>query len=480
MSSRHLRYASLAVLYVFAAASFNASVLQAQEEIYTGRNINMVSGTQRQNEQGQRVALGGDPFLQRQNEPSIAVSSRNPMHLMAGSNDYRTVDMSGLQDIEVIGDSWLGLYKSFDGGQTWQNTLMPGYPQARNEQEGLYSPIHGYQAGADPTVKAGTNGMFYYSGIAFDRGHKSDSVIFVSRFIDLNNREGANFDVVANKDPIKFIDTQLLRGGTPGQFTDKPWMAVDIPRGRKPKSADLYIEDYREEIDFVTGQLIETPVTVHQQFACGNVYVAYAVFLGQDEDNPHTRVEVVRSTDCGKTWGSPVSVSDFSHLNQGVTLAIDPGNGDLYVAWQVFDYDTQVPQIMLSKSTDGGVHFSKPLCVATTLPFNQGTRPIDEYDPFRLFRTNAYPTMAIDDMGKVYIAWSERGLWGTDFLENWDWENDPPYDGVLDGSRIMFTYSEDYGESWVTPYSAVMSDFLPDNPDDCFTENNGVLEWDPA
>ena len=44
----------------------------------------MVSGTQ---------WPGGDPFLQRQNEPSIAVSSANSQHLLAGANDYRTVDI---------------------------------------------------------------------------------------------------------------------------------------------------------------------------------------------------------------------------------------------------------------------------------------------------------------------------------------------------------------------------------------------------
>ena len=49
-----------------------------------GQNVNMVSGTK---------WPGGDPFLQRQNEPSLAVSSRNVLHLVAGANDYRTVDL---------------------------------------------------------------------------------------------------------------------------------------------------------------------------------------------------------------------------------------------------------------------------------------------------------------------------------------------------------------------------------------------------
>ena len=82
-----------------------------------GRNVNMVAGT---------TWPDGDPFLQRQNEPSIAASTRNPLHLLAGANDYRTVDMPGLADGDETGDAWLGLFKSFDGGQRWISTLLPG------------------------------------------------------------------------------------------------------------------------------------------------------------------------------------------------------------------------------------------------------------------------------------------------------------------------------------------------------------------
>src|SRR5688572_28342129 len=130
-----------------------------------GRNVNMVAGT---------GWPGGDPFLQRQNEPSMAASTRNPLHLVGGSNDYRTVDLPGLANAVETGDAWLSVYKSFDGGQRWSSTLLPGYPQDRSPA-GLASPLKGYQAAADPVVRAGTNGLIYYNGLVFDRGDNGKS-----------------------------------------------------------------------------------------------------------------------------------------------------------------------------------------------------------------------------------------------------------------------------------------------------------------
>ncbi|HEY1534146.1 MAG TPA: hypothetical protein VGF76_09005, partial [Polyangiaceae bacterium] len=147
-----------------------------------GQNVNMVSGTD---------WTTGDPFLQRQNEPSLAVSTRNNAHLVAAANDYRSVDLPGLLGIEERGDAWMGVFKSFDSGQTWASALLPGYPLDSSPQ-GLASPIHGLQAVADPVVRAGTNGVFYVSGIAFNRGTNAPSAVFITRFIDNNNRENGD------------------------------------------------------------------------------------------------------------------------------------------------------------------------------------------------------------------------------------------------------------------------------------------------
>jgi len=181
-----------------------------------GRNVNMVAGTD---------WPGGDPFLQRQNEPSMAASTRNPLHLVAGSNDYRTVDLPGLPDDVETGDAWVSVYKSFDGGARWSSTLMPGYPQDTSAA-GLASPLKGYQAAADPVVRAGTNGLIYYNGLVFDRGDNGKSGIFLTRFIDRNNKE--------NGDPVAYLGTSMVASSNGTVFLDKPWMAVDLPRANAP------------------------------------------------------------------------------------------------------------------------------------------------------------------------------------------------------------------------------------------------------
>jgi hypothetical protein len=350
-----------------------------------GQNINMVSGTQWPT---------GDPFLQRQNEPSMAVSTRNPMHILAGANDYRTVDLEmALTGGAETGDAWLGLFKSFDGGLTWRSTLLPGCPQMVSQCADNGTLGGRYQAASDPVVRAGTNGMFYYAGLAFNRATgpttaSSVSTIFVARYNDLNNNE--------NVDPITYIDTHLVAGGNSSEFLDKPALAVDIPRSGASTCS------------FVASEPGAGPnggnLNVHQSFAGGNVYIAYTDFLAATKANATpTHLMFSRSTDCGVTWSVPVQINAGTTTSQGSAIAVNPINGNVYVVWRQFS-STGIPDaIMVAVSTNAGRTFGAPVRISTFQPFDQGTTGSS-------FRTNAYPSITTDFFGFVYVAFSARGL----------------------------------------------------------------------
>ena len=443
-TSRH-SYVVRLLSGIVVAIAIAITTLSAQ---IPGRNVNMVAGTKWPE---------GDPFLQRQNEPSIAASTRNPLHLFAGANDYRTVDLPGLAEDET-GDAWLGVFKSWDGGQRWVSTLVPGYPQDTSAL-GVASPIHGYGASADPVVRAGTNGLIYYAGLVFDRANAATpdvtgkSAIFVARYIDNNNKEAG--------DTFEYLGTRVLQkdpGGVGGNFLDKPWLAVDIPRDNTRCT--------------IVTQGSKGPIT--QSVPAGPLYVAYTL---RSTDSLGNRYDVMftRSADCGNTWSTPTRLNDpAERANQGASIAIDPRNGNVFIAWRQFDLtpnDTGTDALVVAKynlpmrrieAPHHGRKFDKPkkrkapkqidlrrfyrrgginraLEANELSPLDQSTSSLQIR-----FRTNAYPTMAIDETGRIYMAWAERGF---------DPLNPDP---VLGSARILMATSTD-GRTW-TPARAVSSE----------------------
>ena len=333
-----------ALTWVALAALLALSLGQLSAQVVPGRNVNMVAGT---------TWPDGDPFLQRQNEPSIAVSTRNVLHLLAGANDYRTVDLPGHPGDKPTADAWLGVFKSFDGGKTWTSTLIPGYPQDTSAA-GTTSPLKAYDAAADPVVRAGANGLMAYAGIAFghsaaigaapvqaslsdrtDRGRRSKtanrkrttkkaaprtsrtaekaekdaghggtkSAVFVSIFQDLNNRE--------NGDPMPYVRTTIVDSDPGGRFLDKQWLGIDVPRPGAPTCTLLVPQ--------------QTGPSIQQSFAAGRIYIVYTAFTGSGQSLAG-QILFSSSTDCGATWTVPKDIStipDPDVDNDGVVTNAD-------------------------------------------------------------------------------------------------------------------------------------------------------------
>jgi hypothetical protein len=115
----------------------------------------------------------------------------------------------------------------------------------------------------------------------------------------------------------------------------------------------------------------------------GSVYVLYPT------SNPNALV-VVKSTDGGASWGSPVAIenSNYSDLYH---LAVD-SSGAIHVVWGLSSGGGT--ETFYSRSTNGGASFSSPIQVRSGNTYNG-------------YRTNnsVEPVVASDGSGNVYVAY---------------------------------------------------------------------------
>jgi hypothetical protein len=212
--------ASAAVVTVLAGLLAGAPAARAQgaapSQLVPGRNVNMSGGPQIIEVTPNSFEVRGDVLGRAQNEPSCAISTRNPQHVLCGANDYRMVDVPGVTQSQLIRDAWLGEFQSIDGGDRWESTLAGGFflNPAPHPLKSL-----GFVAGADPVVRSGPAGLAFYAGIAFT-ADKSRSALHVTTYVDLNNREDDTM-------PFKAARTTVVDLATGPHFIDKPWMYVE-------------------------------------------------------------------------------------------------------------------------------------------------------------------------------------------------------------------------------------------------------------
>ena len=374
----------------------------AAAQLVASPNVNVAGGPaclRSDEDPSCRAQVFGDVSMQRQNELSMACSSRNPQTCLAAGNDYRLIGVSGENDGKVTADAWMGIFWSRNAGQSWRSSLLPGWktsdPRIGNDStpEGApaQNPIAGFEAAADATVRAGTHGLFYVSGIAFNRadeangtssglssgGEGKSGVQFVATFIDDNNTSDPNV-------PPRFLRISIVDSGTSGRFLDKPWTIADVPRGNATCT--------------IPAGPGGNPAA--QNISAGVVYVAWATFLGSG-NNPHSDIWVKNSRDCGETWSNATKLTSSIPLSQSPIIVLNPTNGNVHVVWREFGQGGSPDRILTASSTNEAKTFGKPVEVANlgvpgaviSSAFDQTTVP--ESRPLTAGRSRLFASWAL-------------------------------------------------------------------------------------
>jgi hypothetical protein len=320
-----------------------------------------------------------DAKNRQSNETSVAISGVSSSIVAAAANDYRMVP--------VTGDVWHGVYVSDNGGSTWFNTMVPGFP-SDTSAAGSSSPLLGLDAAGDPIMRFDRAGNLYAAGIGFNRNFDQpdrpvDNLVYVARYnYTPGSPAGTSTPNSAGNPPnFTYVRTTVVdRGavgfavpgvvGFAGTFTDKPWMEID----ENPPSAS----------------------------ACsGNIYVAHTNFHGPSGASP---IVFSRSRDGGATWVGPRTISTGgpggTPNNQGADIAV-ASNGTIYIAYQAFERSNPPRDtISVVKSTDCGSHWSQPVQLG---PVTTGQAA------GVAFRTPTFAFVAVDDTNPnlVYVAYQD-------------------------------------------------------------------------
>jgi hypothetical protein len=300
-----------------------------------------------------------------QNEPTIAVDPHDPDVFAAGSNDYCTAIHTG--------DVWAGYYRSTNGGTTWSDSLVPGYP-GDDSAGGLASPTNGVcSAAGDPTQSFDNDGRLFYGFICFNRSKPINGGLYVSRYLD----DGKAYD-----------HTVLVKRGTPsglfltGLFQDKINLVVDQTGGQ------------------------------HE----GNVYVAWSQYDGFARNNVTL---FSRSTNHGDSYSPANRVIPVAEGTGSYTdLAVGP-DGTVYLTWLSYPTPSRPhTTVWLARSTDGGVSFQPAVRVANISLFDSsqfsgngfsdcGDGPYACPSGLTFSRFSSNSAVAADQTG-VHVVWSGR------------------------------------------------------------------------
>jgi hypothetical protein len=283
----------------------------------------------------------------RQNEPAVAVDPRNTSLLLGSSNDYCPVYNQGIA-AGAVGPIWLGYYRSLDAGASWTSSLVPGYPDDTSPYKEL-SQARTATAG-DPVIAWDAHGRAFFGSESSNNIPsitKTQGDVWVARFRNPGGPDAAD----TTKDGLEYYGTTVVAHGSSapnllGVFHDKT--AIEADR---------------------TGSTCD-----------GNVYFSWSRFNG----NGANEIYFVRSTDHGVTFSGPMRLSQSLKSLQFPDIAIT-ANGHVYVTFRTFtSVGPSTDAIYIVKSTDCGKTFGPPRLLTTFIPYDAQDQASPEPIPTQL------------------------------------------------------------------------------------------------
>ncbi len=328
-------------------------------------------------------------------EPYIAVNPANQNNIIAGWMRLR-----------VDGKIWIATKASFDKGQTWSAINFMPHDTTIN-------------GSADVSIAFHNSGVAYISWINFRQTPDTAGAVFLSKSTDGGLTWGTPNKVIDNFDK-------------PDYPFDRPWVAVDNSGGVNDGTVfvtsmtaywvvgqhHIYLRTSSnsgavwssvKQID-TTAFSVGSLTTSYGGISIGKDGRAYIVFISYDVSiSPYIRYYSVTTTDLGITFQRNVIGTAFISGGSGFTKAwsIDANpaiNGNAVLTWvdnRYGDYD-----IILSKTTNGGLSWSAPIRVNDDAVYNGIEQDMVWAD--------------FSPSGKLSVAWRDRRINGIGSIVPFD------------------------------------------------------------
>ena len=305
-------------------------------------------------------ATCGDPttaFINAEVEPHIAVNPANPSNMVGFWQQDRHSNGAARGVLAGV---------SFDGGASWSHRQIP------------WSTCSGgtYQRATDPWVAYSPDGTAYLMALAVSGESFTPSgvsAILVSRSTDSGLTWSNPITVIRDEGAEFFNDKETITADpTDSRFVYAVWdrlrQNVNGPTlFARTTDGGLTWEPARAIVTPSSGgQTIGNLIRVLPDGTLVNMYTSIVGSLNT--------IEVVRSTDRGVTWSAPIQVSPLNALGardphtgtpirDGSILpqmAVGP-DGALTIVWQDARFTGQRDAIAMTRSLDGGLHWSPPV-----------------------------------------------------------------------------------------------------------------------